>query len=278
MGELSDVTVPSPADGEFLRFDSGSNEWVNGTASLNDLDDVNGATAPSACEVLRDDGANNWTAGTLDLDCMSDVNITSPAADEVLKYNGSSWVNATLDCTDIVNASSVPGANVCDALNNLDTGIAGNDSDITSLDGRVTALENAGGGMSGVYSECGSVLYEDEQTGSPAIPPGPFVLGTFTMDLDSTYFFELETVAFNDSGAGNGSVVSKATCAFRRDGSVTTVRPLTEDHNDVQGTPVTMTPTAVASGADSVAFRWQQTNMNNRCRVAMCIKYVKVTD
>lgn len=72
--------------------------FINADVGLDDLDDVV-ITSPSANQVLKYDG-NKWVNGTggggaSDLDDLGDVEITTPSNDQVLKYDSASqkWVN-----------------------------------------------------------------------------------------------------------------------------------------------------------------------------------------
>lgn len=60
---------------------------------LNDLSDVV-ISAPSSLQVLRYNGSN-WVNATEALDDLSDVIITTPATGHLLRYNGTNWVNVT---------------------------------------------------------------------------------------------------------------------------------------------------------------------------------------
>ncbi len=70
------------------------------TASIDDLQDVV-ITSVTTGQVLKYDGTN-WindsdnTGTTIsEIDDIGDVAITSPVTGQVLKYNGTNWVNAT---------------------------------------------------------------------------------------------------------------------------------------------------------------------------------------
>lgn len=72
-----------------------------GTATLSGLTDVN-VTTPSNGQVLKYNGTS-WVNGTdltgaggaVALDELTDVIVTTPTSGQVLKYNGTSWVNGT---------------------------------------------------------------------------------------------------------------------------------------------------------------------------------------
>jgi len=81
--------------------DDTSNNEVDidfGTVSINDLSDVDTATsAPSSGQALKWSGSN-WIPGDASsaISQLSDVTLTSLATNEVLRYNGSAWVNVGL--------------------------------------------------------------------------------------------------------------------------------------------------------------------------------------
>lgn len=73
----------------------GSVTWLGGSEPTHDTT----ADTTTLWTFLSRDGGTTWIGGQLGgssvgaLDDLSDVTITSPAADEVLRYNGSAWVN-----------------------------------------------------------------------------------------------------------------------------------------------------------------------------------------
>lgn len=121
LGDLSDVNIYYPTDGEVLTYQNG--EWVNSSgsnvSSLDDLSDVNISSAQSG-QVLKYNGTDwvNATEGDLSnyytksetdtlLDAKADIsdvpnaiqdldNVTISGASngQVLKYDGTDWVNA----------------------------------------------------------------------------------------------------------------------------------------------------------------------------------------
>jgi hypothetical protein len=99
---LTDVTIATPSDQQFLRYNSGSSQWVNTSVTiptnLDALTDVV-VSSPTNLQFLRHNGTN-WvnTSVTIptNLDSLTDVTISTPSTDQVLKYNGSAWVNGTV--------------------------------------------------------------------------------------------------------------------------------------------------------------------------------------
>lgn len=68
LDDLSNVTAPSPSDGQFLKYANASSSWVPANIpTINNLDDI------------------------------GDVTITSVANTDFLKWNGSAWVNDAID-------------------------------------------------------------------------------------------------------------------------------------------------------------------------------------
>ena len=66
--------------------------------SISSLSDVYSSMSPSDGQVLTYDTTNGWQAETISttLDGLSDTTITSNTSGEILKWNGSAWVNNTL--------------------------------------------------------------------------------------------------------------------------------------------------------------------------------------
>lgn len=104
--DLTGVTITTPSNGQFLRYDSGSSSWINSTytppvPSLNDLTNVT-ITTPSLNQVLSYNGST-WVNTTLSIPPgtlvgLTDVNITSVANGQVLTYDSGSgdWINAAI--------------------------------------------------------------------------------------------------------------------------------------------------------------------------------------
>ena len=101
LGDLSDVTITSAANGEVLSYNGSA--WVNSAASAGSL------------------------AG------LSDVTITAAANGEVLKYNGSAWVDANVDYTEITSTPTNVSTFTNDAgyLANINSENLGDLSDVT---------------------------------------------------------------------------------------------------------------------------------------------------
>jgi len=91
--------------------DDPSNNEVDvnlGTVSIDDLSDVDITTsAPTSGQALKWDGSN-FVPGdaSSNVSQLTDVTLTSLATNQVLRYNGSAWVNVTLDTDDIGEGST----------------------------------------------------------------------------------------------------------------------------------------------------------------------------
>lgn len=101
LGELIDVELTTPADGDTLTYDDGDGVWKNtaGGGTLAGLTDVN-LTGLADEEILQwDDGTSKWINVALSagaLASLTDVNLTGLADNEILVWDDgtSKWVNS----------------------------------------------------------------------------------------------------------------------------------------------------------------------------------------
>jgi len=112
IGDLSDIAVSSPSDGQLLKYNATSTQWENWSPNYltsetdpvfsgvdteaeleNHLTDVTNIYTNNDGSLMDDDLSNN------SINDLSDVVISSPANTQVLKYNSTSekWENATDD-------------------------------------------------------------------------------------------------------------------------------------------------------------------------------------
>lgn len=120
IGDLSNVVLTSATTGDVLSY-NGTN-WVNTAAppadisgsSINGLSDVDTATSPPSNGegLIWNSTSGNWEPGTVNagsvaLDDLTDVTITAAATGEVLRYNGSAWVDAQLAYSDLSGTPSL---------------------------------------------------------------------------------------------------------------------------------------------------------------------------
>ena len=92
------ITLTTNANTDSITISSTSSGGGGGASNLNDLTDVV-ITSPSNGQVLKYNGTS-WvngtdatSGGTTLLDNLGDVSIVGPTIGQVLKYNGTSWVN-----------------------------------------------------------------------------------------------------------------------------------------------------------------------------------------
>ena len=97
LSQLPDVLVSGASSGDVLYRDG--SYWVSRALYLNDLADVQGTNSASNGQFLKYNGSS-WVGATIsevsNINDVSDVTITSAANGQFLQYNGSAWVNSTL--------------------------------------------------------------------------------------------------------------------------------------------------------------------------------------
>jgi hypothetical protein len=113
--EVSDTAPIAPSEGDlwfdsstgrsFIYYDSSWVELAGGTPSITSINDIGDVviTSPTEGQVLKYNGTN-WinstdNAGTTitSLDDIGDVSIGEPASGQFLKWSGSAWVNDAID-------------------------------------------------------------------------------------------------------------------------------------------------------------------------------------
>lgn len=92
--QLNDVTITSPTNGQALVYNSSTGKWINSTIS-------SGGGAVSS--VFGRTGAVVAVDGDYVLNLLGDVVLTSPTNGQLLQYNGTNWINATVSTSGGVN-------------------------------------------------------------------------------------------------------------------------------------------------------------------------------
>ena len=132
LDDLTDVAITSPASGQVIRHNG--TQFVNAALAAGDLpahthaiaDVTNLQTSLNAKQETSQKGAANGYAGldstgkvpssqlpatgATNLDALTDVAITSPASGQVIRHNGTQFVNSALSASDIASGT-VPIAN-----------------------------------------------------------------------------------------------------------------------------------------------------------------------
>jgi hypothetical protein len=91
LDDLTDVQTGTPSDAQLLRYDSEGSIWYNWTPNFLDVNDglneLNGVilTSPVANQFLKYNGSN-WVNANVLLSQLGDTSITSPSADQILVY------------------------------------------------------------------------------------------------------------------------------------------------------------------------------------------------
>lgn len=100
VGDLTDVTITAAAAGEVLRYDGSA--WVDAELGINDLADVDTATAPPTDgQVLKWNNTNSeWEPGNASavatVSDLTDTTITTPTNGQALVYSGGNWINSNV--------------------------------------------------------------------------------------------------------------------------------------------------------------------------------------
>jgi len=120
LNSLTDVTITSPADNQFLRYDSGTSKFINETVTLNenfnDLNDVSVASASNGQSIQYNSGSGQWepytpsSGGANVLNDLTDVSASGPTNGQVIQYNSgaSQWQTVTLSFLSNVSEDTTP--------------------------------------------------------------------------------------------------------------------------------------------------------------------------
>jgi hypothetical protein len=121
MSQLSDVTLATLSDNQLIKYDAGTNKWVNGGLKVDELSNVEfdwagqSQTNPLSKFMVFTNG--KWRNSTVDIEDMSNVNISGATTGQVLRYNGSAWVNgASMSAVSALTDVSLSGLAEGDAL------------------------------------------------------------------------------------------------------------------------------------------------------------------
>jgi hypothetical protein len=113
LDQLGDVAITTPSTNQVLQYNGTS--WVNGTISV------------PVTSVFGRTGNVVATEGDYSLTQLGDVTLTSPSSNQVLQYNGTAWVNATLTDNGITSLNGLTAVTQTFA-----TGTSGTDFAISS--------------------------------------------------------------------------------------------------------------------------------------------------
>jgi len=131
LNDITDVTITSAATGEVLRYNGSA--WVDATLAYSDL-----SGTPTNVSTFTNDSGYLTSVGSIG--GHTDVTITGATTGEVLRYNGSAWVDATLAYGDL---SGTP-TNVSSFTNDSGyiTGYTVTEGDVTAHEAALTITES----------------------------------------------------------------------------------------------------------------------------------------
>lgn len=107
LDDISDVAISTPQNGDFLRYNGSS--WVNDPVNLTTDtvgDYVQNLVAGTGISLANNsgEGATPTINLSASIDDLSDVTITSVSTGQVLKWNGSAWVNSADNTGTTINS------------------------------------------------------------------------------------------------------------------------------------------------------------------------------
>ena len=217
LNDLTDVTITAAATGEVLRYNGA--EWVDAQLAYSDLSgtptlatvattgaysDLSGTptlgtaaaldVGTSASNVVQLDGTGklpavdgsqltNLPAPTIGLNDLTDVTITAAATGEVLRYNGTAWVDAQLAYSDLSGTPTLATVATTGAYSDL-SGTPTNVSTFTNDAGYISDItaENLGDladvDLTGLAD--GEIIIYNATSGKWEANPPPAPLATTT--------------------------------------------------------------------------------------------------
>jgi hypothetical protein len=237
--DLTNVTVTAAATGEVLRYDGSA--WVDAVLNYSDL-----TGAPTLATVATSGSYNdlsNQPSIPANVGDLGDVTITAAATGEVLRYNGSAWVDAQLAYGDLTGTPVLEGIATNATFTNLDeasgSGTAGDvihwtgsvweqgQLDYSELTGTsAVVLNNQGATLTGNYTVDGNLDVTNGEIRVDTIDPNPdgvdgvtpgtlTILGNLQVDGTTTTINSTELVVDDlnitlASGAANAAAANGA--------------------------------------------------------------------
>lgn len=111
LSELTDVELANLADKEVLTYDATSGKWVNKeldiAVNIVDLKDVDTTNLVDGSILKYNSTTGKFTSVLEALNDISDVTVTTPQNKQVLKYNGSHWVNSDNKVVDLADVQII---------------------------------------------------------------------------------------------------------------------------------------------------------------------------
>jgi hypothetical protein len=116
LNDLSNVTAPTPTNGQYLKWVTASSSWVPSTiptvvTSLSGLTTDVLITSPTDNQLLKYNTATSkWINQTITytLDDLTDVGLDGPTTAQFLKFNGTFWENNVVSYSDVSGTPTIP--------------------------------------------------------------------------------------------------------------------------------------------------------------------------
>ena len=130
LSELEDMNLTNLRNGDILRYDSETGKWCNYAlqiiVNLEDLSNVDINNLQEGQVLVYDATDRSWKnqdAEIADISKIKSVHITNLGADQILKYNGTNWVNADNKIVELKDVNITDPQNgqilVYDAVNQI---------------------------------------------------------------------------------------------------------------------------------------------------------------
>lgn len=228
-GAVTITTMDDGQEGQSLHILGDGNTTLQSNAGISLLSGAD--TLLASGQVYQFKRLNNiwyqsaaYTApSSIALDNLSDVVLTAPASPEVLKYNGTNWVNAAVGYSELTGLpTTIAGYGITDAYtkSEVDTLLAAltthdltdwpaDAAGVLTNDGAGGYSWGAGGGVSSVFGRTGAVVatlgdYDASLISAGTFPVGTFVIpatGQLNVNADATKTVPLRLVGYAASSA-----------------------------------------------------------------------------
>jgi hypothetical protein len=180
IGDLSDVTVTTPSNGQVLSYNGTA--WVNSASSAGSLSG------------------------------LSDTTIGTPTNGEVLKYNGAAWVDANVDYTEVTNTPT----NVSTFTNDANYVASGDNVSVLTNDaGYLTSIPTASHSTAGILETATNAEATNATANDKIITPANLShIDLSTFDNDSGFISDITSESLGDlsdvtvTTPSNGQVLS----------------------------------------------------------------------
>ena len=100
---LTNVLITAPTDYHFLQYDRPTDKWKNKILELKACSDIYLPSLPNEGDFLRNI-SGLWTSVAVDIktnfNSLDDVIITAPTNNQLLRYNGTNWINVDNEYVD----------------------------------------------------------------------------------------------------------------------------------------------------------------------------------